>query len=86
MPSWLWALRRQRKRFNQTYWRRHLGSTDIEKEALDAIYQRMACDRPATLDHQLAWMRAAGFADVDCFFKHHNFAVYAGKKTEKQYE
>ncbi|BBO68475.1 SAM-dependent methyltransferase [Desulfosarcina alkanivorans] len=70
----------------QSFWRRHLGSTDIEKEALDAIYQRMACDRPATLDHQLAWMRAAGFADVDCFFKHHNFTVYAGKKTEKPYE
>lgn len=69
--------------FYQAYWRRHLESTDIEKEALDAIYRRMACDRPATLDHQLAWMRAAGFADVDCFFKHNNFSVYAGKKNGK---
>jgi tRNA (cmo5U34)-methyltransferase len=69
--------------FYQEYWRRHLESTDIEKEELEAIYRRMACDRPATLDHQLGWMRAAGFADVDCFFKYHNFSVYAGHKPSK---
>ena len=69
--------------FYQQYWRRHLESTDIDQEELDAIYQRMACDRPAPLDHQLGWLRAAGFADVDCFFKYHNFSVYAGQKPAK---
>ncbi|BBO73619.1 SAM-dependent methyltransferase [Desulfosarcina widdelii] len=69
--------------FYQKTWRRHLEATDIEKEELDAIYERMACDRPATLEHQLAWMKAAGFLDVDCFFKRYNFTVYAGRKPEK---
>ena len=70
--------------FYQSAWRRHLESTDIEKEELEAIYERMACDRPATLDQQLTWMRSAGFVDVDCFFKHYNFTVYAGRKPERQ--
>lgn len=69
--------------FYQQFWRRHLATTDIDKDELEAIYRRMACDRPATLDHQLGWMRAAGFADVDCFFKYHNFSVYAGRKPAK---
>jgi tRNA (cmo5U34)-methyltransferase len=68
----------------QNVWRRHMESTDIEKEELEAIYRRMACDRPATLDQQLTWMRSAGFVDVDCFFKHNNFAVYAGKRPERR--
>jgi len=67
----------------QRYWRRHLESTDIEKAELEAIYERMACDRPATLEHQLVWMRTAGFVDVDCYFKRYNFTVYAGKKPDK---
>ena len=70
--------------FSQQYWRRHLEKSGIEREELDAIYQRMASDRPATLDQQLDWMRSAGFMDVDCFFKRNNFAVYAGKKPEKE--
>ena len=68
----------------QRYWRRHLKQSGIEKEELNAIYQRMASDRPATLEHQLAWMRSAGFTDVDCFFKRYNFTVYAGRKPEKE--
>ena len=70
--------------FYQSYWRRHIEQTGIEKEEIEAIYQRMATDRPATLDHQLAWMRSAGFADVDCFFKRYNFTVYAGIKPDKK--
>ena len=66
----------------QERWRRHLEATDIEESELAAIYERMACDRPATIDRQLSWMRDAGFSDVDCYFKHYNFTVSAGKKSE----
>jgi tRNA (cmo5U34)-methyltransferase len=68
----------------QRRWNRHLESTDIGKEELCAIYERMACDRPATLDQQLSWLRIAGFVDVDCYFKHYNFTVTAGRKLERQ--
>jgi tRNA (cmo5U34)-methyltransferase len=36
----------------------------------------MAFDRCASVDDQLAWLRAAGF-DADCLFKDHRFAVLA---------
>jgi tRNA (cmo5U34)-methyltransferase len=37
--------------------------------------ERMRFDRLATVADQLAWLRAAGFADADCLFKDHGFAV-----------
>lgn len=64
----------------QQHWRKHLESTDIGTAEMSAIYRRMAADRPAPLERQLGWMHAAGFVDVDCFFKHYNFSVYAGTK------
>jgi tRNA (cmo5U34)-methyltransferase len=68
----------------QRRWENHLKETDIGKEELAAIYDRMACDRPATIEQQLSWMNAAGFVDVDCFFKRYNFTVSAGKKPEER--
>ncbi len=37
--------------------------------------ERMSHDRLAGLEDQLAWLRAAGFSDVDCLFKEYRFAV-----------
>lgn len=64
----------------QDHWNRRIAAAGIEPGELARIRERMAWDRPAPLEHQLGWMRAAGFADVDCFFKHYNFAVYTGTK------
>ena len=68
--------------YYQHYWRDHLSATGIDPEELARIYERMTCDRPATLEDQLSWMRQAGFDHVDCYFKHNNFSVYAGTKPE----
>ena len=40
-----------------------------------AAVERMRVDRCATVEDQLSWLRAAGFADADCLFKDHRFAV-----------
>jgi tRNA (cmo5U34)-methyltransferase len=37
--------------------------------------ERMRYDRCATVEDQLSWLRAAGFAAADCLFKDHRFAV-----------
>ena len=42
---------------------------------------RMAEDRCVPLAVQLDWLAAAGFADVDCWFKDGRFAVYAGRRS-----
>jgi tRNA (cmo5U34)-methyltransferase len=64
----------------QEQWRNHLEKTDLSKDELDIIYERMSYDIPAPLDMQLGWMRSAGFLSVDCFYKYYNFVVYAGSK------
>lgn len=51
---------------------RAAGSDDAE---WSGATQRMAHDRCATVEDQLAWLRDAGFAEVDCLFKDHRFAV-----------
>jgi tRNA (cmo5U34)-methyltransferase len=65
------------------YVRRHeqaaraLGATDDEWAASQ---DRMRHDRCAGVEQQLAWLRAAGFADADCLFKDHGFAVLFARR------
>ena len=66
----------------QARWQEHLRQTDLSDRQLSTIYDRMAYDRPATLEAQLRWMGTAGFEDVDCYYKYYNFAVYAGNKSK----
>lgn len=43
---------------------------------------RMAVDRCATVEDQCAWLRGAGFVDVDCYFKAWRFAVFGGRRAD----
>lgn len=54
------------------------GCTEAE---VQAALQRMTVDKTAALEDQLAWLRAAGFDHVDCWYKNYRFAVYSGRKT-----
>ncbi|MCU1381092.1 MAG: Methyltransferase [Acidimicrobiales bacterium] len=54
---------------------RALGTDDAE---WDAALGRMAHDRCAPVEDQLAWLAAAGFERTDLVFKRYGFAVYAG--------
>jgi tRNA (cmo5U34)-methyltransferase len=56
---------------------RALGTDD---EEWAAALDRMRHDRRATVEHQLGWLRRAGFADVDCLFKDHSFAVIVARR------
>lgn len=51
---------------------RSAGSDDAEWQA---AVGRMSHDRLAGVEDQLAWLRDAGFSDVDCLFKQYSFAV-----------
>ncbi|HEV7804861.1 MAG TPA: class I SAM-dependent methyltransferase [Solirubrobacteraceae bacterium] len=55
-----------------------LGTTAQEWAAAE---QRMSYDHLATLESQLAWLRDAGFEDVDCLFKQYAFAVIVGRRA-----
>ena len=54
---------------------RALGAGEAEIEDARA---RMAHDRCADLESQLEWLREAGFAAADCFYKAWRNGVYAG--------
>jgi tRNA (cmo5U34)-methyltransferase len=43
--------------------------------------QRMTHDRCASVEHQLGWLREAGFSDADCLFKDHRFAVLVARRA-----
>jgi tRNA (cmo5U34)-methyltransferase len=49
-----------------------LGATEADWAAAE---ERMRFDRLATVEDQLAWLRQAGFANADCLFQDHLFAV-----------
>lgn len=57
---------------------RAAGSDDDE---WSGAVERMAHDRLATVEDQLRWLREAGFADADCLFKDHRFAVLLARRA-----
>ena len=56
---------------------RTLGAT--EQQITDSLYRQQQ-DRCVDVGRQLAWMREAGFADADCWYKEARFAVLAGTR------
>ena len=57
---------------------RALGASDAVWAASAA---RKEMDRCASVEVQLGWLRAAGFADADCLFKDRCFAVLVGVRA-----
>lgn len=55
---------------------RALGAT--ERELADTRERMRRHDRCIDVEPQLRWLREAGFAPVDCVYKHWRFAVMAG--------
>lgn len=67
--------------FGELYWStwlsrvRRAGAPEERIEA--SVARRLEFDRDASLDEQLAWLRAAGF-EADCIYKHYFVAVVLG--------
>src|SRR3954451_23605892 len=57
---------------------RRAAECGATREEWAASVARQRLDRWASVEHQLAWLRDAGFADADCLFKDHGFAVLVG--------
>jgi tRNA (cmo5U34)-methyltransferase len=51
-----------------------------EEQVADSLF-RQEQDRCSPVEEQLVWMREAGFADADCWYKEGRFAVMAGTKS-----
>jgi tRNA (cmo5U34)-methyltransferase len=56
---------------------RRLGAT--EQQIADSLYRQQE-DRRTPIDAQLTWLKAAGFSQVDCWYKAYTFAVLTGTR------
>jgi tRNA (cmo5U34)-methyltransferase len=56
---------------------RALGAT--EQQIADSLFRQQE-DRRTPVAEQLAWLRDAGFDNVDCWYKHSSFAVMSGTR------
>jgi SAM-dependent methyltransferase len=61
-------------------WLADVRAAGVPEGEIDKARDRMRFDRCASIEDQLAWMRAAGFRDVDCSFKSWRFAVLSGRR------
>jgi tRNA (cmo5U34)-methyltransferase len=62
--------------------RRHLrlDNSPLDKEAINASYERNKSDICASVSEQLKWLKEAGLTEVDCPFKYYIFAILWGMK------
>jgi tRNA (cmo5U34)-methyltransferase len=65
----------------KTLWLQHVRAAGATEPQIAASLFRQQEDRCATVADQLLWLREAGFADVDCWFKDNRFAVMAGTRA-----
>lgn len=66
--------------YNRWHERRakELGTTNADwRHAVES----MRHDRCAPVEHQLAWLREAGFGDADCLWKDHRLAVLVARRA-----
>lgn len=61
-------------------WREIVESAGLEKDEIDAAYQRVKLDACSTLGLQLQWLKETGFRYVDCPYKYYDFAVMCAVK------
>jgi tRNA (cmo5U34)-methyltransferase len=60
-------------------WLEQVRAAGVPEAEIARAQERMRHDRCACVEDQLAWMRQAGFTDVDCSFKAWRFAVISGR-------
>ncbi len=64
----------------QREWRRRIESSGLERGEIDAAYERMKLDRPATVDENLEALGRAGFIQTGLAYRYYNFGVIHGRK------
>jgi tRNA (cmo5U34)-methyltransferase len=63
-------------------WLKRVRELGVSERDLTAGLERMKFDRSAPLEVQVAWLREAGFGEVDCAYKDGMFAVIGASKNQ----
>jgi tRNA (cmo5U34)-methyltransferase len=59
---------------------RRAAELGASRSEWDSALERMLVDHNASVEQQLQWLAAAGYADVDCLFKDHRLAVLFARR------
>jgi len=62
-------------------WKKKVEASGLQREEIEAAYERTKLDKMSTLEMQLDWLHEIGLADVDCVYKYFNFTVLFGRKS-----
>ena len=60
--------------------RHHASDAELAEEGSTAAPLHMKAVEEATLQEQMAWLREAGFEEVECYYENNRFAVHGGRK------
>lgn len=66
-------------RYHSLWLERVRAAGASEQQIAESLYRQQE-DRRSPVEDQLDWMREAGFADADCWFKDAGFAVMSGSR------
>lgn len=65
----------------RSIWLQQVRAAGATEQQIEASLYRQQEDRCSPVKEQLDWMREAGFADADCWYKENRFAVMAGTRA-----
>jgi tRNA (cmo5U34)-methyltransferase len=65
----------------QALWLQQVRAAGATEQQIEASLYRQQEDRCCSVQDQIVWLREAGFADADCWFKDSRFAVMAGTRS-----
>jgi tRNA (cmo5U34)-methyltransferase len=66
---------------NGQVWVEGMRERGCSEADIAVALERIKVDKNATLEDQLAWLRAAGFGAVETWYKNYRFTVYSGRKA-----
>lgn len=69
-------------KFYKEQWMAHVNASGLSEQDIQAAKERMKLDKEITVKQHLSYMEKAGFSDIGCVYKYHNFAVVFGRKEE----
>ena len=68
------------QRLNLAKWKEFLSRHLCEKDIQERYGRYKNEDRPFKLSQELAWLKKAGFKNLDVIWKNYHFAVFCGRK------
>jgi tRNA (cmo5U34)-methyltransferase len=67
-------------RIFRSSWNEAVLAKGARTAKLNAAFERMEEDRTSILSEHVRWLRQAGFAEVNCWYKNYSFAVVSSSK------